>query len=101
MALSRRLGRVQPFARTNTREDERYGGLQVGLLTYHGDPDAETYRLSYAELGGRSDHISKPLAQLMGSDVSELTTAKPLQSDADLMRSDEKADKKGAAEASA
>lgn len=101
MAFTRRLGRVQPFLRSNDREDGRYGGLQAGFVTYHGEPDAETYLVTYAELGGRSDHVSRPLSDIIGADVSDLSTASPLESDADLMRAPEKDDQKEAAEASA
>ena len=81
MALTRRIGRLQPFARVNEREDARYTGLQVGVTTYHGDDDDETYLVSYAEIGGRSDHISKPIGDLFGVDDAELKTSEPLAGD--------------------
>jgi len=100
MALTQRFGRVQPFLRTNSAEDNRYGGLQAGVVTYSGDSDNETYQVSYAELGGRSDHIAKPIGDLVGADVAELSSSSPLASDADLIRQpkeEKKDDKKGGA----
>ena len=59
LSLTRRVGNFQPFLRSNSREDNRYQGLQAGFVTYEqassGDDDA--YQISYLELGGRSDHL--------------------------------------------
>lgn len=81
MALTRRMGSLQPFAQMNEREDDRYTGLQLGITTYHGEGDDETYLVSYAEIGGRSDHISKPLCDLFGVDGTELKTSEPISGD--------------------
>ena len=81
MALTRRISRLQPFAQMNEREDDRYTGLQFGITTYHGEGDDETYLVSYAEIGGRSDHISKPLCDLFGVDGIELKTSEPISGD--------------------
>lgn len=98
MALTTRFGNFQPFLRGNSREDERYGGVQAGFVTYHGEADDETYLVSYAEVGGRSDHISKPLGDVLNASIDDLSTASPLSADADLIQT---AEKKEADEASA
>ena len=55
------------------------------LTTYHGDADDETYLVSYVELGGRSDHIAKPLGDLVGNTVDDLSVASPLAGDTDIV----------------
>ena len=87
MALTRRIGNYQPFARVAARDDDRYQGMQAGIISYAAQEDgSEAYQVSYAELGGRSDHLADPLTQLFDGDVTRLTTDAPLSSDADLLR---------------
>ena len=88
MSLTRRVGNFQPFLRSNSREDNRYQGLQAGFVTYEqassGDDDA--YQISYLELGGRSDHLHDAFTVAVDADASPLQTPAPLVDDAALIR---------------
>ena len=57
MAFGRRIGRVKPFINVLEREDGRYVGFQAGIVTFHGKPEDETYKVAYLETGGRIDHL--------------------------------------------
>jgi hypothetical protein len=58
MNLGMRFGPVRPFVALNTRENNNYNGLQIGLTTFATNEDGdETYATSYAEWGGRVDHV--------------------------------------------
>ena len=98
MALTARFGSFQPFLRANSRDDERYGGLQAGFVTYHGEGDDETYKVSYAEVGGRSDHLAQPISNVMNAGISDLKTSTPLADDSELLQAkpEDKADKAAA-----
>lgn len=89
MALAPRFGDVSPFTRLVDRDDDRYGGVQIGFVTYHTEADAdstETYKVSYSEFGGRSDHLAEPLMAACGAPIESLSVDAPLASDADLLR---------------
>ena len=88
MALTKRIGDFQPFARTTERADARQGGLEAGFLTYSraDGADTETYQVSSFEVAGRSDHIADPLSALFNVEQVELSTDAPLASDAELLR---------------
>ena len=103
MALTKRIGDFQPFARSTERADARQGGLEAGFLTYSraDGADTETYQVSSFEVAGRSDHLADPLSALFNVEQVELSTDAPLASDADLMRKrPEKSDRKSKASAS-
>lgn len=89
MALAPRFGDVSPFTRLVDRDDDRYGGVQFGFVTYHSEPelDTETYKVSLAEFGGRSDHLAEPLMAACGAPIESLSVDAPLASDAELLRS--------------
>ena len=90
MALAPRFGDVSPFTRLVDRDNDRYGGVQFGFVTYHTESDAdstETYKVSLAEFGGRSDHLAEPLMAACGAPIESLSVDAPLASDAELIRS--------------
>lgn len=69
MSLSIRFGNIRPFANVHTRENDTYGGVQLGFTTYGTDDSGEeTYATSYAEWGGRSDHVYDLLSGPCGLD---------------------------------
>ena len=87
ITLASRYKSVQPFVRFHSREDDRYGAMQLGFTTYHEtESDGEEYRTSYLEWGGRSDHLSVPLAKALGQDLPALTTDSVSTEDADYVR---------------
>ena len=95
--LTRRLGRFQPLVDINSREDGRYSGLQLGLITYS-TPDGaedETYQTSYFEIGSRVDHIADPILDLFNVEHEPQTAANASATDARRLRkpSDKSADK--------
>ena len=81
--ISRRWGKAEPFANINSREDGRYGGIQIGFTTYH-TPEGgeEEYQTSYFEVGSRVDNLSNPLMDLDNNERKPLTVANPLNQDA-------------------
>ena len=90
MALAPRYRNFSPFVRLVDRDDDRYGGVQFGFVTYHTESDtdsAETYKVSLAEFGGRSDHLAEPLLAACGAPIESLSVDQPLDSDAELLRS--------------
>lgn len=97
VTLATRFKAVMPFIRVHSREDERYGGIQAGFTTYHETESGdEEYRTTYMEWGGRSDHITAPLASALGQEVKPLTTDSVSSEDADYVRplDDKKSDSK-------
>ncbi len=84
MAFAYRFGNITPFVDLVDRDDDRYGGIQAGFVTH--DDDAGTYKVSYAEFGGRADHLYEPVMRACGQEVSSLSTDSPIESDARLMR---------------
>lgn len=87
ITLATRIGNVQPFLRVHSREDERYGGLQAGLTTYHETKSGdEEYRTTYMEWGGRSDHLTIPVASAMDKKVEPLLSSDVSSEDADYVR---------------
>lgn len=92
MAFAPRYRNFSPFTRLVDRDADRYGGVQFGFVTYHTDADtsAETYKVSLAEFGGRSDHLAEPLMAACGAPIDALSTDAPLASDADLVRNSTK-----------
>jgi len=93
--LTRRFGRIQPFADINTREDNRYWGVQLGLVTYSTPEgsDVEQYQTTYYEFGSRADHLADPLMDLFNVEHEPQTAANACASDAKRLR---KADDKSA-----
>ena len=71
MALSLRLGTVEPFVNIRVAEDSQYVGFQAGVTTYKVTEDGtdETYQTSYLEQGLRSDHLNDAIDQLCGKDA--------------------------------
>tara|TARA_Y100000817_G_scaffold250931_1_gene203316 strand:+ start:170 stop:502 length:333 start_codon:yes stop_codon:yes gene_type:complete len=84
MALAFRLGNIQPFVDVTSRDDDRYGSLQAGFVTYDED---DNYQVTYIEYGARCDHLADPLQRACGLDVDKLSASAPLASDERLMRS--------------
>ena len=80
MALSFRKGAASVFVNLNTREDDRYNGLQAGFTTYHtpDDSDEEQATTTYVEMGGRCDHIANPLMDACNVDYTVELTADSL-----------------------
>ena len=95
--LTQRFGRVQPFADINTREDNRYAGIQLGLTTYSTPDDGgeEQYQTSYYELGARCDHLADPLMDLFNVEHAPQTASTASATDARRLRKldDKSADK--------
>ena len=88
ITLAHRFGSVMPFARFHSREDDRYGGVQVGLTSYHETKSGdEEYRTSYYEVGARADHLSVPVASAMNIDMAPLMTDSVSSEDTDYVRS--------------
>ena len=86
--LTRRYGRLQPIVDINTREDGRYAGVQLGLITYStpDGADEETYQASYLEIGSRVDHVADPLMDLFNVEREELTALTATAVDAARLR---------------
>ena len=67
--ISSRFGNARPFAGVRSAENNCYNGFQAGFTTYGTADGRETYQTSYAEWGGRSDHLSDALFELSGIPV--------------------------------
>ncbi len=80
---AKRFGGVQLFARTSSKEDNRYAGTQLGLVTYDKD---ENYNVSYLEVGVRCDHIVEPIVRRGPTGGTRTNASSPLEYDADLIR---------------
>ncbi len=89
MAFALRWNNLSPFTRIIDRDDDRYGAVQFGVVTYQQDDDGNdsTYQVSLAEFGGRSDHMASPVMSACGAPIDDLNVSSPLASDADLLRS--------------
>lgn len=97
--LSKRFGRCQPFADINSREDNRYAGIQLGVNTYSTPEEGgeEEFQTSYFEIGGRCDHIADPLMDLFNVDREVQTASNASATDvARLRKADAKSDEKAA-----
>jgi len=88
MAFALRWNNLSPFTRIIDRDDDRYGAVQFGVVTYQQDDDGNdsTYQVSLAEFGGRSDHMASPVMSACGSPIDDLSVSSPLASDEDLLR---------------
>ena len=66
-----RIGPSRLLFGVNSREDDRCGSLLVGATTYSKveGKDDEEYKVSYVELGGRSDHVAHALAKATGTEI--------------------------------
>ena len=85
--LTVRLGNFQPFADLAQREDDRYTGIQAGLVTYsETESGEETYQTSYVELGGRCDHLADPIMDMAGTQRDPLLSANACETDAVRLR---------------
>ena len=80
---AKRLGRVQFFGRTTNKEDNRYAGTQLGIVTYDND---ENYHVSYLEVGVRCDHFVEPIIRRGPTGGTRTNASNPLEYDADLIR---------------
>ena len=85
MAIISTGGKFRPFIRTTARDDNRYGGAQLGLITIN---DNDEYRVSYLETGLRADHIVEPLLTRMPGHTVPTVSA-PNAYDADFFANDE------------
>jgi len=97
--LTHRYGRIQPFADINSREDNRYAGIQLGFNTYSTPEGAgeEEFQTSYFEIGGRCDHIADPLMDLFNVDREAQTASNASATDvARLRKADAESDEKAA-----
>jgi len=78
MNLGLRIGPVRPFVGINSRENNNYNGLQIGVTSFHTNEDGvETYRTSYAEWGGRVDHVYDLIQGPAGLPEEERFVASP------------------------
>ena len=86
--LTKRFGRVQPFADVNSREDNRYNGVQLGFITYSQPEDGgeEEYQQTYWELGARCDHLADPLCDLFNIEHEPQTASNASAQDARRLR---------------
>ena len=67
--ISFRTAAVRGFCGTRTYDDGEAGTLQLGFTTYAGKGDKQTYRTTYVEAGGRSDHLTDVIAAAQGRDT--------------------------------
>ena len=82
-----RFGNWSPFIRFHERENSRYGGLQLGVTTYHDtDSGEEEYRTSYMEWGGRSDHLSHAIDQVLDNELEVNLVSAPCREDINYLR---------------
>ncbi len=86
--LTRRHGNFQPFVDVNSREDHRYGGVQLGLISYSTPEDGgeERYQQSYYEIGARCDHLADPLMDLFNVEHEPQTASTATATDARRLR---------------
>ena len=86
--FTRRFGRCQPIIDINSREDGRYAGVQLGMITYSSADGAEdeTYQASYFEIGSRADHIADPLMDLFNVEHAPLTANEAMPEDSRRLR---------------
>ena len=83
-SLAKRYGNFQLDAQLSSKDEDRYQGIQYGFTTY---ADDGTYKRTYVELGGRSDHIMDAATELLTQGkVETLSIDAPLASDADILR---------------
>ena len=89
--LTRRFGRIQPFADIHSREDNRYMGVQLGLVTYSTPEgsDVEEYQTTYFEIGSRADHIADPLMDLFNVEHDAQTASNASATDARRLRKED------------
>ena len=80
---AKRFGGAQLFARTTNKEDNRYAGTQLGMVTYDKD---ENYHVSYLEVGVRCDHLVEPIIRRGPTGGTRTNASNPLEYDADLIR---------------
>lgn len=80
--ISRRMGSIQPFWRSVSREDDRYIGTQVGVITYDKD---DRYQMSYLEAGFRSDHIVDGLLRIGDKNHTSQSSLSPSEYDVDIV----------------
>jgi len=86
--ITRRFGRFQPFVDINSREDNRYGGVQVGFVSYSTpeSSDVEEYQQTYFEIGSRCDHLADPIMDLFNVDHEPQTASTASATDARRLR---------------
>jgi len=66
-----RIQRARPFIGFSSREEGRNRGIQLGFATYDGDDNGEeTYKVSYVEVSGRSDHAAAMINSASSKDVT-------------------------------
>ena len=84
MAIAYRQGNFQVDAQLASKDDGRYHGMRAGFTTYRDDG---TYERTYAEFGGRSDHLSRIACEILTeNDVPTLQVSSPLDTDKDMLR---------------
>ena len=86
--LTQRFGNYQPFVDINSREGDRYNGVQAGLITYSTPEgsEEEQYQTAYYEVGARLDHLSDPLMDLFNLEHAPQTHSNPTEGDAHRLR---------------
>ena len=80
---AKRFNNVQFFARTTNKEDNRYAGTQLGVVSYDKD---DNYNVSYLEVGVRCDHLVEPIIRRGPTGGTVTNSSSPLEYDADLIR---------------
>ena len=79
-----RRGNAQVDAQLATKDSDRYQGVQYGFTTYSDDG---TYKRTYIELGGRSDHLMDAATELLTQgQVETLAIDAPLAGDSEILR---------------
>ena len=67
--ISSRFGTARPFVGVRSSENNCYAGVQAGFTTYGTVDGRDTYQTSYAEFGGRSDHLADAILEASGTPV--------------------------------
>ena len=69
--IKSRFQRARPFIGFSSREEGRNRGIQIGFATYEGAENGEeTYKVTYAEVSGRSDHIADVIKSASSKDIT-------------------------------
>ena len=78
-----RLNNFRLITGLRSRDNGQGGGIQAGFATYSDTEDGDqTYQVTYAEFGGRSDHIVDAIDSLCGDEVAQRRVSAPVGDDA-------------------
>ena len=80
--LKPRIRNSRVFAGLRSRENGQGGTAQIGFATYADTDDGDQrYQVTYAEVGGRSDHIADAIDKLCGNEITERLVSAPVGDD--------------------